>query len=110
MPAEIISKAYVFNAEYAWRPEDIGKIAQIFGQRNVAVLGGEVWLRTAEGPLFTSNIYQWSSEKKNTESKHAFVQRSISDMVKFYESISAESELIKRWADVYINLEILADV
>ncbi|HTE48572.1 MAG TPA: Imm40 family immunity protein [Candidatus Paceibacterota bacterium] len=104
LPASIISKAYEFNSEYAWRPEDIAELASILRGKRIAVLGGEVWEKTDNGPTISPNIYQWSYKKKDdNESWNDYVDQTLKELIKFTENIQKEKLSNK---DIYINVEM----
>src|SRR5258708_4486045 len=97
LPESLLSRAYEFNSEFAWRPEDLRAVADELREKNIAVLGGEVWLKTDSGPMITSDIYQWSIEKNANQRPQEFASRSLDEMIKFGESLSREPKLKERW-------------
>jgi Immunity protein 40 len=102
----LFSRAYEFNSEFAWRPEDLPAIAESLRANQVPILGGEVWIKTDSGPMIPSDVYQWSVEKRGDETSGEFANRSVGEMLKFGESLHSESTLKENWPNVYINLQV----
>ncbi len=104
----IISKAYEFNSEYAWKPENIPELVSALKENRIAVLGGEVWEKTNNGPFVNSNIYQWNSKQKdNNESWNNYVDRTLKEMETFALNLRKEKELSKKWSEIYISIEMI---
>jgi hypothetical protein len=105
LPKELLSKAYQFNAEYAWKPIDIPLLSDFFKENSFAVLGGEVWIKTDTGPLIPSDLYNWSIERNENENWHEYVSRSLKAMEKFSSQIIADPTLSDQMDRLYINVE-----
>jgi hypothetical protein len=103
----LVSRAYEFNSEFAWRPEDLPAIAEFLRESKVAILGGEVWIKTDSGPMIPSDVYQWAVEKRGDETPGEFANRSISEMLKFGQSLHSEPGLEEKWSNVYVNLQVV---
>lgn len=105
LPSSILSKAYEYNSEYAWKPEDIVELSSILKEKKIAVLGGEVWEKTIEGPMISSDIYQWAAmQKSDSESWEEYVDSTLKEMSNFIEKLSMERVLEQ---NTYINIEMI---
>ena len=104
LSTSIFSKAFEFNSELAWKPEDVADLALELKEKQIAVLGGEVWERKDNAPNIGSKIYHWSSsEKKNDESWSDYVERTLVELKKFVGSLPQEKVSDK---NTYINIEM----
>jgi len=104
LPPSILSKAFEFNSELAWKPEDVSELAFILKEKQIAVLGGEVWQKKGDAPTIGSDVYHWSStQKNNNEAWDDYVDRTLSEMNNFVKGLPNEIVLNK---DTYINIEM----
>jgi hypothetical protein len=106
LPESLISRAYEFSSELAWRPQDLSALAEVLRIKKIPVLGGEVWIKSSDGPMIPSDVHHWSVEKKESESEDDFADRSVEEMVKFGEGLASEFKLKEDWSSVYVNLAI----
>lgn len=105
LSSSILSKAYEYNSEYAWKPEDISELSLILKEKKIAVLGGEIWEKTAEGPMIGSDIYQWTArQKSNNEFWESYVDSTLREMSNFIENLPKEKSLDQ---NTYINIEMI---
>lgn len=111
LPASLLSKAYEYNSEYAWKLEDILELALMLRQNKIAVLGGELWKRTEKGPFIDSDLYQWNAreqgnarEQDKNESWENYVDYTLKAMDDFIKNLPKEKILDK---DLYLNVQMM---
>jgi hypothetical protein len=110
LPESVLWKAYEVNSEYAWRPEDLSMVADALRVKRLAVLGGEMWQKSDQGPVIGPEIYQWTAEPKSKdENWDGYVERTLTEMAGFAKKLSSEIGLQERWPNIYINFEVIAE-
>jgi hypothetical protein len=62
LPVKLIASAFLDKAgEPAWCKKDALQVIECLTRRNLAIVGGEVWLATRKGPVIPSpGIYTWT--------------------------------------------------
>jgi hypothetical protein len=108
LPNEIVARSYEFNGEYAWKPDDIPVIGEIILNKQIILLGGEVWIKGKNGPIIAidENIFCWEVKKESYEEERDFIKRSVLEMLSVPQRLKQHTEYSDRWPDVYINLTI----
>jgi hypothetical protein len=109
---EIETAALRCGGEYAWRRADALRAAHALADKELAILGGELWL-LHETEVFgvlpqhsgAPAVYHWRCERMPSESWSQFVTRACSESVSAIQDLPPEGEVeTPAGAEIYYNL------